>query len=72
MNYLAKSKLKVDIAVRKTALNLTLKFLHPTHKFSVYLSQNLDKYITDYQKDISSQYFKKNEFVTNFDKLVSQ
>ena len=50
MNY--KSVVK-RIKRRKKLLNILLLFLSPTNKLMVNLSQDLDKYISQYQKQLS-------------------
>lgn len=51
-------KLKCNLILRKTLLNLLLLFFQPSNKFIVYLSQNLDKHIVLYQKELVSIYHK--------------
>ncbi|WP_160690709.1 hypothetical protein [Clostridium sp. C2-6-12] len=50
------SKLKCNIFIRKHLLNLLLLFFSPRTKFMITLSQNLDKYIVLYQKELFSSY----------------
>jgi hypothetical protein len=50
------SKLKCNILFRKHLINLLLLFFSPTTKFMVALSQNLDKFIVLYQKELISEY----------------
>ena len=50
------SRLKCNILFRKHLLNLLLLFFSPTTKFMVALSQNLDKFIVLYQKELISSY----------------
>jgi len=50
------SRLKCNILFRKHLLNLLLLFFSPTTKFMVALSQNLDKFIVLYQKELISAY----------------
>jgi len=50
------SKLKCSILFRKHLINLLLLFFSPTTKFMVALSQNLDKFIVLYQKELISEY----------------
>jgi len=49
-------KLKRNILFRKYFLNLLLLFFSPRTKFIIILSQNLDKYIVLYQKELFSTY----------------
>lgn len=44
--------LTLSIKRRKMLLNFLLKFLSPTNKLTVLLSQNLDKHITKYQRHL--------------------
>ncbi|POO93155.1 hypothetical protein C1H57_01730 [Clostridium sp. 2-1] len=53
-------KLKCNIVLRKTLLNLLLLFFSPSKTFIVDLSQNLDKYIVLYQKELMSIYYKQH------------
>lgn len=57
MNY--KSVVK-RIKRRKKLLNILLLFLSPTNKLMVNLSQDLDKYISQYQKQLSIRHHKKH------------
>ena len=50
------SRLKCNILFRKHLLNLLLLFFSPTTKFMVALSQNLDKFIVLYQKELVYAY----------------
>ena len=61
MNSLLISKLKIDILIRKQLLNILLSFMNPTSNIMVFLSQNLDKYITLYQKNLFSIYINTND-----------
>ena len=49
-------KLKRNILFRKYFLNLLLLFFSPRTKFIIILSQNLDKYIVLYQKQLLYEY----------------
>lgn len=53
------SKLKCNIFIRKHLLNLLLLFFSPRTKFMIALSQNLDKFIVLYQKELFSSYSHK-------------
>lgn len=53
-------KLKCNIVLRKNLLNLLLLFFSPNKTFIVDLSQNLDKYIVLYQKELISIYYKQH------------
>ncbi|NRZ60827.1 hypothetical protein DZE42_003966 [Clostridium beijerinckii] len=53
-------KLKCNIVLRKNLLNLLLLFFSPSKTFIVDLSQNLDKYIVLYQKELISIYYKQH------------
>lgn len=50
------SKLKCSIFIRKHLLNLLLLFFSPRTKFMIALSQNLDKFIVLYQKELFTSY----------------
>ena len=52
MNDLGLIRIKLKILFRKILLNLLLLILSPRNKFIVALSQNLDKYIFLYQKQL--------------------
>lgn len=56
MKKYAFSKLKCNILLRKHLLNLLLLFFSPSTKFMIALSQNLDKFIVLYQKELFSSY----------------
>ena len=49
-------KLKGNIIFRKHLLNLLLLFFSPSTKFMIGLSQNLDKFIVLYQKELIYAY----------------
>ncbi|OOM73921.1 hypothetical protein CLPUN_42760 [Clostridium puniceum] len=50
------SRLKCNILLRKHLLNLLLLFFSPSTKFMIALSQNLDKFIVLYQKELFSSF----------------
>lgn len=50
------SILKCNILFRKHLLNLLLLFFSPSTNFMISLSQNLDKFIVLYQKELISAY----------------
>ena len=56
MKFLVLAKLKSNILFRKYFLNLLLLFFSPRNKFIIVLSQNLDKHIVLYQKELFSEY----------------
>lgn len=56
MKFWGLSKLKCNVLIRKCLLNLLLLFISPRNNFIVSLSQNLDKYIVLYQKELISTY----------------
>lgn len=56
MKFWGLSKIKCNVLMRKCLLNLLLLFISPRNKFIVSLSQNLDKYIVLYQKELISTY----------------
>ena len=56
MKFLVLIKFKCNIVFRKTFLNLLLLFFSPRNNFIIILSQNLDKHIVLYQKELFSEY----------------
>jgi len=56
MKFLVLIKLKCNILFRKHFLELLLLLFSPRTKFIIILSQNLDKHIVLYQKEIFSTY----------------
>ena len=56
MKFLVLIKLKYNILFRKHLLNLLLLFFSPRYNFIIILSQNLDKHIVLYQKELFSEY----------------
>lgn len=52
MNFIETFVIKQKIFFRKILLNSLLLFFSPRTKFIIALSQNLDKYIIIYQKDL--------------------
>lgn len=56
MKFWGLSKLKCNVLIRKCLLNLLLLFISPRNNYIVSLSQNLDKYIVLYQKELISTY----------------
>lgn len=57
---MTKKTLKRKILIRKTLLNVLLKYFAPTNRYIIYLSQNLDKHISIYQYYI----YKRNKKIT--------
>lgn len=55
-----KKSLKKKIILQKITLNLLLKFLSPRNRFVIYISQNLDEHIWQYQHLIYKKYKRKN------------
>lgn len=60
MNFLSIIKLKADIIIRKQLLNVLLILFSPTNSLTVFMSQNLDKYIVRQQKQLFSIYNNKH------------
>jgi hypothetical protein len=52
-------KLKYNLLFRRNLLNLLLLFFSPRNKFMIILSQNLDKHIVLYQKELAHMYKKR-------------
>lgn len=63
-------KIKKRIKYRKFLLNLLLKFINPSNKLIVILSQNLDKDISTYQC-LLYKIHKRNYKVKTFNKLAA-
>lgn len=61
MNTLYIIMLKLKISLRKKLLNFLLLFFSPRKQFMVALSQNLDKYIVLYQKNLYTLHCKKEQ-----------
>lgn len=53
-------KLKCNICFRKFLLNLMLVAISPTNRLTIKLSQNLDKHIVLYQKELLIKYSPKS------------
>ena len=53
-------KLKCNIRFRKFLLNLMLVAISPTNRLTIKLSQNLDKHIVLYQKELLIKYSPKS------------
>nr|WP_035301741.1 MULTISPECIES: hypothetical protein [unclassified Clostridium] len=53
-------KLKCNLLFRKNLLNLLLLFFSPRNKFMIILSQNLDKHIVLYQKELAHVYKRRH------------
>lgn len=53
-------KLKCNICFRKFLLNLMLVAVSPTNSLAIKLSQNLDKHIVLYQKELLIKYAPKS------------
>lgn len=54
MKFWVFSRIKCNVIVKRNLLNLLLLFFSPRDNFIVALSQNLDKYIVLYQKELIS------------------
>lgn len=61
MKFLVFIKLKSNILLRKYILNILLLLFSPRNKFIIILSQNLDKHIVLYQKELFSAYNQKQD-----------
>ena len=55
MNYFKLLKNKYTLSLEKVSLNLLLFILPTSNKFIIALSQNLDKHIVKYQKEVFSR-----------------
>ncbi|AWK52377.1 hypothetical protein DIC82_15845 [Clostridium beijerinckii] len=60
MTYLGLLDIKLKILVRKVLLNILLIIFSTRNKYIVALSQNLDKHIVLYQKELLLFYFYDN------------
>ena len=54
------NKFKKKILFKKALLNFLLRYLSPSNKIIIYISQDLDKLISRYQKYIYTRYTRKN------------
>lgn len=61
---MTKKQLTRKIRKRKLLLNFLLKYFKPGNKFIIYLSQNLDKHVSLYQKHLYCKRKKRNTSVT--------
>lgn len=59
MKVISVFKLKCNICFRKFLLNLMLSAIAPTNSLAIRLSQNLDKHIVLYQKELLIKYSPK-------------
>ena len=64
-------KIRKKILKRKFIMNLLLKFLKPTNKLMVKLSQNLDKDITRYQMILYKLHINKTKNNRNLDRIAA-
>lgn len=71
MNFLSIIKLKADIIIRKHLLNLFLILFSPTNSLTVFLSQDLDKYIVKHQKQLFLAYNNKYTKTKHIHKSVA-
>lgn len=64
-------KIRRKILKRKFIMNLLLKFLKPTNKLMVKLSQNLDKDISRYQMILYKLHVNKSKNNRNIDRIAA-
>ena len=64
-------KIRKKILKRKFIMNLLLKFLKPTNKLMVKLSQNLDKDISRYQMILYKLHVNKSKNSRNLDRIAA-
>ncbi|AIY84870.1 MULTISPECIES: hypothetical protein [Clostridium] len=64
-------KIRKKILKRKFIMNLLLKFLKPTNKLMVKLSQNLDKDISRYQMILYKLHVNKTKNTRNLDRIAA-
>lgn len=53
-------KNRKKLILKKALLNFLLGYLSPSNKMIIYLSQDLDKLISKYQKGLYTKYRRKN------------
>lgn len=53
-------KYRKKLILKKSLLNFLLGYLSPSNKIIIYLSQDLDKLISKYQKGLYIKYKRKN------------
>lgn len=53
-------KNRKKLILKKALLNFLLGYLSPSNKIIIYLSQDLDKLISKYQKGLYNKYRRKN------------
>ncbi|MDU1854222.1 MAG: hypothetical protein E6789_01780, partial [Clostridium baratii] len=63
--------IRKKILKRKFIMNLLLKFLKPTNKLMVKLSQNLDKDISRYQMILYKLHVNKTKNTRNLDRIAA-
>ncbi|GAB6167654.1 hypothetical protein JCM1393_01140 [Clostridium carnis] len=51
---------KKQILIKKAILNYLLNYFSPTNRLIIYLSQDLDKIVSKYQKHIYVKYQRRN------------
>lgn len=64
-------RMRKKIKNRKLLLNVLLKFVKPSNKFMVILSQNLDGYVSRYQMRLYKLHKKSNATIKNFNKIAA-
>lgn len=64
-------KIRKKILKRRFIMNLLLKFLKPTNKLMVKLSQNLDKDISRYQMILYKLHVNKSKNSRNLDRIAA-
>ncbi|CUQ08768.1 hypothetical protein BH721_04605 [Clostridium baratii] len=64
-------KIRKKILKRKFIMNLLLKFLKPTNKLMVKLSQNLDKDISRYQMILYKLHVNKTKNNRNLERIAA-
>lgn len=64
-------KIRKKILKRKFIMNLLLKFLKPTNKLMVKLSQNLDKDISRYQMILYKLHVNKTKNNRNLNRIAA-
>lgn len=65
------NKLKRKISFRKKLLNLLTRCLSPTNKFVVYVSQDLDKFISMHQKFIYNRHSRRRGLIKATNSLAA-
>ena len=61
---------KKKLMFKKALLNFLLGYLSPSNKMIIYISQDLDKLISSYQKSIYKKYIRKNLYKNTLQRVA--